>query len=221
MKIKQLNSTLFTSIYLTVAPLVVSSGVVLWISQNESKLATLSPFEWWGVTILCVLTSIFALTPPTFLALVFGYFLGWKAIIYLLILNILAIFLVNYIAKFIDGKRFTMLLEKNPKAKTLLENIRKEEFKIILWAKLSPALPFALTNFLFAISNAQLKNIILGGVLGMIPRTVIAVWAGQQANEIRTLLENPNEGNTTKWLVAGLFVVSIIGLVVALRRAIR
>lgn len=221
MKIKQLNSTLLTSIYLTVAPLVVSSGVVVWISQNESKLATLSPFEWWGVTFLCVLTSIFALTPPTFLALVFGYFLGWKAIIYLLVLNILAIFLVNYIAKFIDGKRFTMLLEQNPKAKTLLENIRKEEFKIILWAKLSPALPFALTNFLFAISNAQLKNIILGGVLGMIPRTVIAVWTGQQAKEIRTLLENPNQGTNTKWLIAGLFVVSIIGLVVALRRAIR
>jgi uncharacterized membrane protein YdjX (TVP38/TMEM64 family) len=221
LKIKQLNSTLLTSIYLTVAPLVVSSGVVLWISQNESKLATLSAFEWWGVTFFCVLTSIFALTPPTFLALVFGYFLGWKAIFYLIVLNILAIFLVNYVAKFIDGKRFTMLLEKNPKAKTLLENIRKEEFKIILWAKLSPALPFALTNFLFAISNAQLKNIILGGVLGMIPRTVIAVWAGQQASEIRTLLENPNQGTNTKWLIAGLFVVSMVGLVVALRRAIR
>jgi uncharacterized membrane protein YdjX (TVP38/TMEM64 family) len=57
--------------------------------------------------------------------------------------------------------------------------------------------------------------------LGMIPRTVIAVWAGQQASEIRTLLENPNQGTNTKWLIAGLFVVSMVGLVVALRRAIR
>ena len=96
--------------------------------------------------------------------------------------------------------------------KIILENIKEQELKIIFFAKLSPVLPFALTNFVFALSGAKLRNILLGGFLGMIPRTVLAVWTGQQANEIRKLLENPNEGNVQKILLIVLLVVSVVGI---------
>lgn len=127
-------------------------------------------------------------------------------------MNMVAIFLVNSITKRIDGDKFINYLSDNKKVSSILENIRKEELKFIFFTKLSPVLPFALTNFVFALSGAKLKNILIGGFFGMIPRTLLAVWTGSQAKEIRKLLENPNEGNLQKILVILLLIVSVGGI---------
>lgn len=123
-----------------------------------------------------------------------------------------AILLVNVITKGIDGDKFKAYLSENKKVNSILENIRKEELKFIFFTKLSPVLPFALTNFVFALSGAKLKNILLGGFFGMIPRTLLAVWTGSQAKEIRRLLENPNEGSLQKILIILLLVISVGGI---------
>jgi uncharacterized membrane protein YdjX (TVP38/TMEM64 family) len=65
-----------------------------------------------------------------------------------------------------------------------------------------------------------LRNIFLGGFLGMIPRTLVAVWTAQQAKEIRTLVENPNAGNETQLLIGVLLLASIVGLFAVLNRAL-
>lgn len=127
-------------------------------------------------------------------------------------MNMVAIFLVNSITKRIDGDKFRNYLSDNKNVSTILNNIRKEELKFIFFTKLSPVLPFALTNFVFALSGAKLKNILLGGFLGMIPRTLLAVWTGSQAKEIRKLLENPNEGNLQKILIILLLIISVGGV---------
>ncbi len=112
----------------------------------------------------------------------------------------------------LDGERFKSYLSDNKKVSAILENIRREELKVIFFTKLSPVLPFALTNFVFALSGAKLRNILLGGFLGMIPRTALAVWTGSQAKEIKRLLENPNEGNLQKVLIILLIIFSVAGL---------
>ena len=129
------------------------------------------------------------------------------------LMNMVAIFLVNIITKRIDGDKFKRYLTGNKQINNILENIRKEELKFIFFTKLSPVLPFALTNFVFALSGAKLKNILLGGFFGMIPRTLLAVWTGSQAKEIRKLLENPNEGSLQKILIIVLLVVSVGGII--------
>ncbi|GAB3504000.1 hypothetical protein GCM10027442_05540 [Emticicia fontis] len=123
-----------------------------------------------------------------------------------------AIFLVNMVTRWLDKDRFKTYLSENRRVNEILTNIKEQELKIIFFAKLSPVLPFALTNFVFALSGAKLKNILLGGFLGMIPRTVLAIWTGYQAKEIRRLLENPNEGNLQKILLIVLLVASVGGI---------
>jgi F0F1-type ATP synthase membrane subunit c/vacuolar-type H+-ATPase subunit K len=54
----------------------------------------------------------------------------------------------------------------------------------------------------------------------MIPRTIVAVWSGTKAQEIKQLLENPNEGAFQQILLIGLILVSAIGLFVVINRAI-
>ena len=91
--------------------------------------------------------------------------------------------------------------------------------KIIFFTKLSPVLPFAITNLLFAVSGAKLKNIILGGFLGMIPRTLLAVYSGTQAKEIATLIQSPNQGLFSKLLVFSLIIVSVSGIIFSIKKA--
>ena len=53
---------------------------------------------------------------------------------------------------------------------------------------------------------------ILGGTLGMIPRTILAVWAGKEAQNIGYLLEHPSEGLFSKIVLIVLIVASTVGM---------
>jgi uncharacterized membrane protein YdjX (TVP38/TMEM64 family) len=211
-QISKYSFALISSVFLTIIPLIFTSIITLWVIAHEVEIGGYNEKIWLIITIACCLTSTLAITPPTFLALVFGYFLGWQAILPLFALNMAAIFLVNLITRWLDKDRFRTYLSENTKIREILANIKEQELKIIFFAKLSPVLPFALTNFVFALSGAKLRNILLGGFLGMIPRTLLAIWTGHQAKEIRRLLENPNEGSTQKILLIVLLVASVAGI---------
>lgn len=209
------------SALMTLAPLLTSSFITYQVLANEPLLAGFNTGQWTLVTIGCALTSALALTPPTFLALVFGYFLGWNALLPLFALNMVAILFVNTAVHWIDQDRLRHQLEQNPKVRQVLTRIEEQELRFIFFAKLSPVLPFAVTNVVFALSGARLRNVLLGGFLGMVPRTALAIWGGSQARELRVLLNQPNGFGWTQWVVIGLIVVSIIGLGQVVQRAIR
>ena len=217
---KAFSGPALAGLALSVAPLLFSSALTYLTISNEQTVAQFDGWEWLLLTIACCLTSTFALTPPTFLALIFGYFLGWNALLPLFALNMVCILLVNKLVSWFDQARFVHFIEQNPKAKNVLERIREQELKVIFFTKLSPVLPFAVTNLVFALSGARLNNILLGGFLGMIPRTLIAVWTAKQAKEIRALVENPNAGNETQLLIGVLLLASAVGLFVVLNRAL-
>lgn len=203
---------LISSIFLTVIPLLFSSALTVAIIAHEKEVSQFHFQEWLLITLVCCLTSTFAFTPPTLLALIFGYFIGWYAVLPVFLMNMVAIFLVNFITKRLDEDKFKTYLSDNKKISSILENIHKEELRFIFFTKLSPILPFALTNFVFALSGAKIRNILIGGFFGMIPRTLLAVWTGSQAKEIKRLLENPNEGNLEKILVILLIILSVGGI---------
>ncbi|MBC8151985.1 MAG: VTT domain-containing protein [Bacteroidetes bacterium] len=198
---------------MTILPLLFSSYVTFYAIAHETTLQQFTGWQWALATAVCCLTSTVALTPPTLLALVFGYFLGWNALLPLFALNMVAILLVNLLVQWVDQDRLLNYLEQNPKVQSVLERIRRQELKFIFFTKLSPVLPFAITNLVFALSGVRLVTILLGGFLGMVPRTVLAVVTGSQAREIRTLLENPNQANWAQVALVLLLIASVAGLI--------
>lgn len=198
---------------MTVVPLVTTSALTAW-AINQEKLLRELPIEWWvGITFILTLASAAALTPPTFLALVYGYFLGWTSLPMLFALNIGAIALIYISANFLHAASVRgYLIQVYPQVGSLLRRFYKNELRLIFFAKLSPVLPFAITNLFFAMAGARFKQVLVGGTLGMIPRTVLAVWAGKEAQDIRYLLEHPNEGLATKIVLIALIVVSTAGI---------
>jgi uncharacterized membrane protein YdjX (TVP38/TMEM64 family) len=205
----------------TLLPLFSTSLLSYYLLKYESTISTFGLLEWLVLTLFLTLGATIALCPPTFLAIVFGYFMGFKAIPYLLIINFGAIFLIYVFYKILDFKWIEGYFKKNEKIKNLLKNIKADELKIIFFAKLSPILPFALTNLTFAVSGAKLRNILIGGFGGMLPRTILAVYTGSQAKQIRTLIQNPNEGLFSKILVLLLIIVSVWGITHYFRKAVK
>ena len=210
---KKLSLPVIVSILLTVVPLVTTSIITAWAVSHESQLRSW-PFEWWVIaTLILTLASSVALTPPTFLALVYGYFLGWTALPLLFGLNLGAIAIIYASANFLHASSIrSYLVQVYPQVNTLLRRFYRNELRLIFFAKLSPVLPFAITNLFFAMAGARFKQVLAGGTLGMIPRTVLAVWAGREARDIRYLLEHPNEGLATKIILILLIAVSTIGI---------
>ena len=214
--LQKLTGPAIAGVLLSVLPIIFTSVLTYYAVVHESFVRALTVWQWAGLTVAFAILSA-GLTPPTILALLFGYFLGWKSILPLFIINLGGILLINLIAHWLDQDQLLRFLRRNPKAQAVLDRILSKEFEVIFFAKLSPILPFGLTNLVFALSGAKLRNILLGGVLGMIPRTLLAIWSGREAREIRTLLDNPNQSMWGQLIVTALILISIAGLWQVLR----
>ena len=218
--VQKLTGPAIAGVVLSVTPIVFTSVLTYYAVVYETTIAGFTSWQWVVVTFVCAITSA-GLTPPTILALIFGYFLGWSAVLPMFIINFGGILFINQLVHWLDHDRFLKFLRRNPKAQAVLDRIRNKELEVIFFAKLSPILPFGLTNLLFALSGAKLRNILLGGFLGMTPRTLLAIWSGQQAREIRTLLDNPNQSAWTQIVIGALIQDSIAGLWQVIQRALR
>ncbi|WP_020596312.1 TVP38/TMEM64 family protein [Spirosoma panaciterrae] len=208
---KNITGPAIAGLILSVTPIVFTSVLTYYAIVYEPVIAGFSTWQWIGITLTCAVTSA-GLTPPTMLALIFGYFLGWNAVLPMFVINFGGILFINLIVRWLDHDRVLGFIRRNPKAQSVLDRILNNELEVIFFAKLSPILPFGLTNLMFALSGARLKNILLGGFLGMTPRTILAVWSGHEAHAIKTLLDNPNQGSWTQIIVVALIIVSIAGL---------
>lgn len=217
---KTLTGPALAGVLLSITPIVFTSLLTYFAVVHEQALAGLTGWQWAGITLACAITSA-GLTPPTMLALIFGYFLGWQAVLPLFVINFGGILFINLLVQWLDHDRFLAFLRRNPKAQSVMDRIMNNELEVIFFAKLSPILPFGLTNLMFALSGARLKNILLGGFLGMTPRTLLAIWSGHEAREIKTLLENPNQSSWTQIIVIGLIIVSIAGLWQVIQRSLK
>lgn len=210
---RKFSLPVIVSVLLTIVPLVTTSLVTAWAISHENLLRSW-PFETWiVVTLVLTFASSIALTPPTFLALVYGYFLGWLGIPLLFALNLGAIAIIYGMSRFLHPESVrNYLLQIYPQVGSLLSRFHRNELRLIFFAKLSPILPFAVANLFFAMAGARFKQILAGGTLGMIPRTILAVWAGREAQDIAYLLKHPNEGLWTKVIVLILIVISTLGM---------
>ena len=219
-----MNKNIFTILYtffLGLMPLLASSTISYWVINHEEQINNFTLQNWIIAFILACLTMAFALTPTTFIALLSGYFLGWKALIPLALSYWIASYIGYKIAQRIDGGHFLKIISEKPKVKHILNNLQQDEFNIILLARLSPVLPFAVTNVLFSFANTKLRNFLSAGFLGMLPRTILSVYIGTQAQEIKRLIEHPSEGNISQLLIFALIFASLFGLGFFIKKAVQ
>ena len=97
-------------------------------------------------------------------------------------------------------------LGTNPKFKAIDQAIGREGPKIIFLLRLSPVIPFNLSNYLYGLSSIKLVPYIIASWIGMFPGTIMYVYFGSIA---KNAVEAASEGTMGN----GKFVLQVIGLI--------
>lgn len=152
-----------------------------------------------------------ALIPTTFVAILSGYYWGWAGFGGVLISYPIAAVLGLYIGRFLFAKTGQRLLN-NPKYQKLLTGLEDRPLAMLIFARLSPVLPFAMSNLLLGQLRLPMGTYLLGTIIGMLPRTVFFFFLGTQAKEILAIIRNPHANQKAQLLTIVLLVVSVVGL---------
>lgn len=192
-------------------PLLLSGSIAYLVMEYEILLRDLEPIEWLLLFCISIFSMAFALTPTTLIALMSSYLLGWQALPFVVGAYLLAAILCFYVARAMDAGKFKHSLQDHPQAKLIIERLHQQELTLVIFSKLSPILPFAISNILLAMAGARLKFFILGAFIGMLPRTLLVFWVGVQANNLNALIEEPFAIGQ-QWIIALILLISLIGL---------
>ncbi len=210
--------TLLLFLWMAVMPLTFSSVVSYYAITYEPLIRSFGLQVWVFFFLVSCLTMGFALTPTTFIALLSGYFLGMYAVPWVVLSYIIASLIGYHLTRLIDQGVFLETVRQLPGKKAsqidrFMQGLRGNQFGIILMARISPVLPFAIMNVVLPVAGVSLKNYLLAGTLGMLPRTLFFIWIGSQAKVLKTLVEEGGGANfTTQLIFITLLTISLAGL---------
>jgi uncharacterized membrane protein YdjX (TVP38/TMEM64 family) len=154
----------------------------------------------------------FAMTPTTFIALLSGYFLGWSSLPGVCISYLMASYIGYQAASVIDNGKFMQTISEKKGVKEWIERLKTSQWSIIILARLSPILPFAIMNVVLSIVKTDFTKFIICSFIGMFPRTVMTIWVGTQASAFRNLMEEDNQNPYVRLAMIALVLVSFAGL---------
>lgn len=206
-----------TPIALTTTFLPILGGTILlifalplgeWLRANQEIGL---PVYLFAVLILCGL----AILATNIIGTLGGWSFGFESGIAALMVGIVGAALVSFlIHSRLVGDQLPKIFAAHPKAQAiytaLIGQSRWRTTLIIFLLRLSPAMPFALTNFLMSSARVPLVSFLVGTFFGMLPRSSAVVFFGAGLSELS--FDNPQNF----WLlvvgIAATFVsVLIIG----------
>jgi uncharacterized membrane protein YdjX (TVP38/TMEM64 family) len=102
------------------------------------------------------------------------------------------------ISRMVTGDAITRRIDDHPRWRvvrsSLVEASTWRTLGLVALLRFPPNSPFAFTNLVLAASGVRFGPMIIGSILGMLPRTFIAVWVGAQgaatgAKDLKELME--------------------------------
>ncbi len=154
-----------------------------------------------------------SLLPTNVIGIIAGWAFGFQLGIIVLMCGIVGAATLSFLIHTkIVGDKLPHIFEAHPKAQAIYEalvgqNVRRTTMIIVL-LRLSPAMPFALTNFLMASARVPLHSYVIGTFLGMLPRSSAVVLVGAGLSELSL------DSSQDFWLLVFGIVVTIISAIV-------
>jgi uncharacterized membrane protein YdjX (TVP38/TMEM64 family) len=179
---------------------------------NPSFFTSFSSLQYILFWISAVFIMGLALCPTTFFAMFTGYVWGWSGLMPLIIAYAFASLLGYFMARKMKGDALIDFIRTKFKAAEFLSNVQAQSVAWVFLARLSPIFPFAITNALMAFLGVPFRQFFIGGTVGMLPRTLIALWTGMQAASWANLLNHPEMLRWQDVASFAMLLVSIVGM---------
>lgn len=120
------------------------------------------------------------------------------------------------IARTVSRHRVEDVIESNPKSRAVRDALIGQGFAktlgIVTLLRLPPNSPFALTNLVMASAGVRLAPYVLGTLIGMAPRTALAVYLGSGVQVLTA--DTLNVAKPPKMVVIGGIVLTLLVVVV-------
>jgi uncharacterized membrane protein YdjX (TVP38/TMEM64 family) len=132
------------------------------------------------------------------------------------------------VARRVSKDRVEELIERNPRACAIRDALVGRgpwrTLLVVALLRLPPNSPFALTNLVMATTGVPLPAFVAGTLLGMLPRTAVAVAlaaaaAATGAEDIQTFVRHRGPWLLAAGVVGGMAVLGVVGAIA--RRALR
>ena len=177
---------------------------------QQSWLRTLNGNELLVINLLSSVVLAIGWMPTTFFSLISGYLWGWKSLPFIAVSYMIASALGYYLCSKLDnGKLADTLNEKFP-VQQILSKLEQSGFWLAVFCRLSPTLPFAVLNALFAMAKYPIGHYLGGGFLGMLPRTIFAVFLGTKFSHVTSVSQLKTDAST--WFALAMIALSFAGL---------
>ena len=108
-----------------------------------------------------------------------------------------------------------------PRFRALDGALGERGFWIVLLTRLSPLLPFNLLNYAYGVTAVRARDYVVASWLGMLPATVLYVYAGSAATNLAQALSGrvrTGRTGTVLWIVGLAATVAVTALVTRLAR---
>lgn len=204
-------------------PILASTGITVLLLYFESELLVWNFWQW---LILYVGVSIlmgFALMPTTLMAFLTGYFLSFEGTPLMIGSYLIASYIGYQVGLFLEGKKIHKNLLEKPKVSRFLASLKEKSWKLIILVRLSPILPFAVTNLVLSAIRFPIKIFLIGSFIGMIPRTLFTIYIGTKAQSLKVLIENETKTDFpySEIIIVLLTLITIFGIGRMVRNSIK
>ncbi|MGJ3241573.1 MAG: TVP38/TMEM64 family protein [Opitutales bacterium] len=123
------------------------------------------------------------------------------------------------LARYFLRDRFKKQFADSARFQAIDRAIGREGGKIIFLLRLTPVIPFSLSNYLYGLTAVKFPAYVLASWLGMLPGTVLYVYIGTLG---KTGLEAAGEGvQTGRLIIQGIALVALIAVTVLITRIAR
>jgi uncharacterized membrane protein YdjX (TVP38/TMEM64 family) len=177
--------------------------------------------SWLAFTGLYVLATV-CLVPGLVLTLAGGVLFGVvRGVVLVSVSSVLGATVAFLLGRSLARAWTSRRLADWPKFRALDRALGQRGFWIVLLTRLSPLLPFNLLNYAYGVSAVRLRDYVLGSWIGMLPATVLYVYAGSAAASLaRVFAGGVRPGRSGPvLLLAGL--AATLGVIVLVTRLAR
>jgi uncharacterized membrane protein YdjX (TVP38/TMEM64 family) len=125
------------------------------------------------------------------------------------------------VARTIARRRVARWAAADPRFAALDAAIGDHGLKLVILVRLSPLIPFNVLNYALGVTRVRLRDYALGSFLGMLPVTVLYVYAGSLAGQLASLARGTAHGGPLGQAVSALGLAATIAATVYVTRLAR
>jgi uncharacterized membrane protein YdjX (TVP38/TMEM64 family) len=187
--VRELDRVAILGAATAIVPIVISTLLLVFAPAAGNWLRANWEIGWIIYLLFTWLVCGFALLPTNVIGILCGWAFGFPLGICLHLLAIVGASLISsYVLSPLVGDNLQVFLARHEKAKILHKALLNKSFNrttlVITLLRLSPAMPFALTNLLMAAARVPLAAFLIGTFVGMLPRSAAVVYFGAGLSEL-------------------------------------